>query len=180
MARRPIAERAMRTEGCLRIVVEEYTLRARPCSPGSVFPKTAKPSQIQIVPSSPLPRLRKLCLSFPDTTEVKSWGEPTFRVGGRLFAMYTDGTHHKGDGRASVWLNCSAINQELMIADNPKRFFKPPYVGPYGWVAMWLDGRVSWQAVSEAVRDAYDLTAAKGRARKRKTTDRRRQTADHS
>ena len=132
------------------------------------------------MPPSPLPRLRKLCLALPDTTEVKAWGEPTFRVHNRLFAMYADGSNHHGGGRHSVWLNCTPTNQLFMIADNPQRFFKPAYVGPYGWVGVYLDGRVSWKQVVEAVRDAYELTAAKARTKKRKTTDRRRQTVDHS
>ncbi|MGH2362585.1 MAG: MmcQ/YjbR family DNA-binding protein, partial [bacterium] len=151
-----------------------------PAGPQGARPKqdkTADPSQIHSVPPSPLPGLRQLCLALPDTTEVKAWGEPTFRVHNRLFAMYADGSNDHGGGRHSVWLNCTQTNQMFMIADNPKRFFKPAYVGPYGWVGMYLDGRVSWKLVSEVVRDAYELSLDKVK-KKTKTTDRRPRTAD--
>lgn len=48
---------------------------------------------------NPLSRLRKLCLALPEAHEVRAWGEPTFRVRNKLFAMYASaGTHH-GNGR---------------------------------------------------------------------------------
>jgi predicted DNA-binding protein (MmcQ/YjbR family) len=109
----------------------------------------------------PLPRLRKLCLALPGAHEVKAWGEPTFRVNNRLFAMYASvGTHHTS-GRPAVWLKSSPVNQSLMVAARPERFFMPPYVGTSGWVGVWLDRRVSWSEIAELVRDAYELTAAK-------------------
>ena len=37
---------------------------------------------------SPLPKLRKLCLALPEAHEVEAWGEPTFRVKNKLFAMF--------------------------------------------------------------------------------------------
>ena len=37
---------------------------------------------------SPLTRVRKLCLALPEAHEVEAWGEPTFRVKNKLFAMY--------------------------------------------------------------------------------------------
>ena len=126
------------------------------------------------MPAPLLPRLRKLCLSFHDTTEVKAWGEPTFRVRGRLFAMYAAAGNHHGEGREALWLNCTVMNQALMIADNPKRFFKPAYVGAYGWVGVYLDARPSWKLVSLVVQDAYDLTLSK----LKKRTDRRPETGD--
>jgi predicted DNA-binding protein (MmcQ/YjbR family) len=107
---------------------------------------------------SPLPRLRKLCLSLPETHEVEAWGEPTFRIkGGKIFAMYAaDGNHH-GSGRASVWIKATAENQALMIHAQPDRFFKPPYVGPSGWVGVFLDTSPDWNEVAELLRDGWKL-----------------------
>jgi predicted DNA-binding protein (MmcQ/YjbR family) len=34
---------------------------------------------------SPVERLRAICLALPEATEKIAWGEPTWRVGGRLF-----------------------------------------------------------------------------------------------
>jgi hypothetical protein len=53
------------------------------------------------------------------------------------------------------------VNEEL-IASASDRFFLPPYVGPRGWVGLYLDlPRVDWEEVRELVTDAYALTAPK-------------------
>ena len=108
--------------------------------------------------ASPLPRLRKLCLGLPETHEVEAWGEPTFRIkGGKIFAMYAaDGNHH-GSGRSSVWIKAAAENQALMIRARPDSFFKPPYVGPSGWVGVYLDKSPDWNEVAELLRDGWKL-----------------------
>ena len=115
-----------------------------------------------------LARLRKVCLSFPEAHEVESWGAPTFRLNNHLFAMYAHANHNHGDGREGVWIKCTAINQSLMISANPKRFFFPPYVGPSGWVGVYLDARVNWKELSGILRDGYEMTAQmKGRSKKK-------------
>jgi predicted DNA-binding protein (MmcQ/YjbR family) len=43
----------------------------------------------------------------------------------------------------------------------PHRFFVPPYVGPSGWVGVWLDGRVNWNELADLLRDSYALVAPK-------------------
>ena len=45
-------------------------------------------------------RLRAICLVLPETTEKVAWGEPTWRVGGRLFAQLDD--HHHGADHLAV------------------------------------------------------------------------------
>jgi hypothetical protein len=117
------------------------------------------------MPPSPLTRLRKLCLSHPDTEEVRAWGEPTFRVKGKIFAMWASANNHHGGGKDAVWLLSTPINQSLMVQAKPKRFFMPPYVGTSGWVGVRLDGRVNWREVGELVKDAYDLRAPKPKRR---------------
>ena len=118
---------------------------------------------------SQLAKLRKVCLSFPDAHEVESWGAPTFRLNNHLFAMYAEAGNHHGEGREGVWIKCTSINQSLMISSNPKRFFFPPYVGPSGWVGVYLDGRVNWKELGSILRDGYDMTAQmKGRSKKKR------------
>jgi hypothetical protein len=113
------------------------------------------------MPPRPLTRLRKLCLAHPEAHEVEAWGEPTFRVRNKLFAMYADASNHHGGGRPAVWCKAARANQELMVRAAPDRFFVPPYVGPSGWVGVWLDGSVDWAEVAELLSDAYRLTAPK-------------------
>jgi hypothetical protein len=113
------------------------------------------------MPPRPLTRLRKLALALPEAHEVEAWGEPTFRVKNKLFAMHASaGTHHT-NGREAVWLKAGPGNQDLMVRAFPDRFFKPPYVGPSGWVGVWLDGAVDWAELGELLHDAWRLTAPK-------------------
>jgi hypothetical protein len=109
----------------------------------------------------PLTRVRKLCLALPEAHEVEAWGEPTFRVRNKLFAMYADAGNHHGAGRPAVWCKAGAGNQQLMVAAAPSRFFVPPYVGPSGWVGVYLDGAVDWAELGGLLEDSYRLIAPK-------------------
>lgn len=113
------------------------------------------------MPPRPLTKLRKLCLALPDAHEVEAWGEPTFRVKNKIFAMHAAANNHHGDGRESVWVKAAPGNQEIMIRHAPKKFFVPPYVGPSGWVGIYLDKAVEWPEVDELLRDSYRLVAPK-------------------
>ncbi len=109
----------------------------------------------------PLARLRKLCLALPEAHEVEAWGEPTFRVRNKLFAMYADAGNHHGAGRAAVWCKAAPGNQALMVRAEPERFFVPLYVGPSGSIGVCLDRSPDWNEVAELLRDSYRLTAPK-------------------
>jgi hypothetical protein len=108
-----------------------------------------------------LARLRKLCLALPESHEVEAWGAPTFRVKNKLFAMYASRTSHHGGGRPAAWLKAAPGNQALMMQAAPSRFFKPPYVGPFGWVGVWLDRKVDWKELADLLGDGYRLVAPK-------------------
>jgi hypothetical protein len=107
----------------------------------------------------PLPRLRRLCLALPEAHEVETWGEPTFRVRNKLFAMYAGSGNHHGQGRPAVWCKAAPGNQQIMVRAAPGRFFVPPYVGPSGWVGIWLDHGVDWSELAGLLEDSYRLTA---------------------
>lgn len=113
------------------------------------------------MPPSPLSRLRKKCLALPEAHEVEAWGAPTFRVKNKLFAMFASKDDHHGGGRNAVWIKATSINQSLMMAAHPDRFFKPPYVGPSGWVGVWLDSGTDWDEVASLLEDGYRMTAPK-------------------
>jgi hypothetical protein len=110
---------------------------------------------------SPLARLRKLCLTFPEAHEVEAWGEPTFRVKNKLFAMYAASDTHHGDGREGVWIKSAHVTQDMLVRAEPKRYFVPPYVGKSGWVGAYIDRGVDWEIVDDLLRDAYRMTAPK-------------------
>lgn len=99
-------------------------------------------------------RLRKLCLALPEADERVSHGEPTWFAGkGKVFAMLDN--HHHGSEHLSVWLPQPIGAQEALIEADPARFFRPPYVGVHGWVAVVLDTRPDWDMLAAMIRDAY-------------------------
>jgi len=98
-------------------------------------------------------RLRGICLALPEATEKEAWSEPTWRVKGKMFAQLDD--YHHGSPHCSVWLPASIEAQEALVAADPARFFRPPYVGHKGWVGVVLDTQPDWETVAELVREAY-------------------------
>ena len=110
---------------------------------------------------SPLTRLRRICLALPEAHEVEAWGEPTFRVRNKLFAMYANAENHHGGGQAAVWCKAAPGNLAVMVKADPDRFFVPPYVGPSGWIGIRLDRKTDWAEVGELMKDSYRLVAPK-------------------
>jgi hypothetical protein len=99
-------------------------------------------------------KLRTLCLAFPEASERRSHGEPTWFAGkGKVFAMLDN--HHHGAKHLAVWLPMPPGVQEELIAADPDRCFRPPYVGPSGWVGVVLDGRTRWDLVEKLLREAF-------------------------
>lgn len=119
-------------------------------------PKKPRKSQ-----QSPADHVRSICLSLPEAQEVEAWGEPTFRVRNKMFAVYASSDNHHGAGRPSVWVKSTLVNQDLLVRWQPARYFVPPYVGPSGWIGIYLDKRPSWKTVTEILRDAYLLILPK-------------------
>lgn len=110
--------------------------------------------------------VRRLCLALPDAEEKIAWGEPTFRVGGRLFAMFAN--DHHGDGRIALWCNAPQGAQRDIVASDEEHFFVPPYVGPGGWIGMRLDRKLSEKAMAAVIAQAYETTRAKLKGKRRR------------
>ena len=110
-------------------------------------------------------RLRKIVRALPDTEEKLAWGEPTWRVGGRIFAQLDD--HHHGAEHVSVHLAAPAGAQHALIDADPERFFRPPYVGGAGWIGVVLDGKPDWKMVAHLVEQAHGIIALKKKKKKR-------------
>ena len=107
--------------------------------------------------NAPTVRLRKICLALPDATEKIAWGEPTWRVGGKLFAQMD--THHHGADHIAVWLPMPLGAQEALVEADAEQFFVPPYVGHRGWVGVRIDRDPDWGVVAGLVEEAYRLIA---------------------
>ncbi len=113
------------------------------------------------MPRSPLPRLRKLCLSLPEAHEVEAWGHPTFRVRNKIFATYAPAGDPHCDGRPATCFKAGPGEQAVLVGQAPDRFFVPPYVGSRGWVAAWLDHPVDWDELGGLLLHSYRLIAPK-------------------
>jgi hypothetical protein len=109
--------------------------------------------------ADPLETLRRLCLALPEVTERRSHGEPTWFVRDKTtFVMYAN---HHHDDRLAFWCAAPDGAQEILVGNDPERFFVPPYVGYRGWLGVWLDVPVDWDEIADLVVDAYRRVAPK-------------------
>ena len=114
-----------------------------------------------------LGRLRDICLAMPGAVEKLSHGEPTWFTGpkGKVFAMYDD--HHHGAKHISVYVPATHEVQEMLVAEDPDRYWVPPYVGSKGWVAIILDTKPDWKAVARLVEEGFAMVRPRARSEKR-------------
>jgi hypothetical protein len=120
-----------------------------------------------------LTRLRRFCLSIPGATEKLSHGEPTFFTPKRVFAMFAN--NHHNDGHVAVWLPAGPGVQEALIAEAPRIYFRPPYVGPAGWVGVEMS-KVDDDQLGSLVREAFNLIVKKDRGSGSRTQKSRDET----
>ena len=101
-------------------------------------------------------RLREICLSLPEAEEKPFGGHsaPSFRIRDKLFAMMPE------DG-AELWVKGAPGAQEEMIASAPEVYYRPPYVGPKGWIGVRLQAGPDWTELAELIEDSYRLIAPK-------------------
>lgn len=110
--------------------------------------------------------VRTLALRLPETREKLAWGQPTFRVGGRIFAAL-------GDDDASVGVKCPVDERAELIAAEPDKFFiRPGHDDSFAWLRVRLAALDdldelrailfdSWrQAAPRRLAAAYDETSA--------------------
>jgi predicted DNA-binding protein (MmcQ/YjbR family) len=132
-------------------------------------PSTVKARKAASGGSAELERLRKICMAIPGAFEKLSHGEPTWFTGpkGKVFAMFDN--HHHGAAHISAYFAASIEAQELLVADDPDRYWVPPYVGHKGWIAVVLDTRPDWKAVARLAQEAFASMAAAKPARAKST-----------
>ncbi|HEY7223212.1 MAG TPA: MmcQ/YjbR family DNA-binding protein [Micromonosporaceae bacterium] len=106
-----------------------------------------------------LARVRRICLALPEVTERLSHGAPTWFVRDKstFVNLWRDGHHDLEFPHLTVAAPPGA--QQALIAGEPDRFFRPPYVGHRGWVGLRLDRPVDWAEVAELCEDAYRTVA---------------------
>ncbi len=102
-------------------------------------------------------RVRRICLSLPEATERLSHGSPAFFVKKQFVQSWPRG-HHEHQF-PHLWCAAPPGAQEELLASDPDRYFRPPYVGGRGWVGVRLDGEVDWDEVEDLCREAYRTVA---------------------
>ena len=106
--------------------------------------------------TNPLERVRLFCHALPETTEKISHGEPTFFVGKKVYVMFSN--NHHGDGHIAVYVPAPEGLQEHLIDAAPDTYYRPPYVGHRGWVAIEL-ANISDVDLESHIRTAWELIA---------------------
>lgn len=101
-------------------------------------------------------QLREICLTYPESSERITWEQLTFRVCEKIFAMA-----NPDPAETNVWLKAGAGVQEVLVATDPARFYRPPYVGPKGWIGIHLFEPVDWGEVGDLIDASYRLVAPK-------------------
>jgi hypothetical protein len=105
---------------------------------------------------APIERVRRICISLPETTEKLSHGEPTWFVRKKVFAMFSN--NHHNDGHVAVTVPAGIGIQAALIKAAPEKFYKPPYVGVRGWIGIELD-QVSDEELEMHIDEAWKLIA---------------------
>ena len=103
-------------------------------------------------------RVRRICLSFPDSSEKLSHGEPTFFTRNRVFVMFSN--NHHNDGHIAVCLLAAPGVQAALIHSDPQTYYRPPYVGVNGWIGVEL-ARVSDEELHTHISEAWQIISSK-------------------
>jgi predicted DNA-binding protein (MmcQ/YjbR family) len=104
--------------------------------------------------SSLLGRLRKICLSLPETRETVKWGHPTFEAGKKIFAVLDN-----YQGRTCIAFRVPPNRARILLQDD--RFFEAPYAAGRGWVCLRAGGKLDWGDIAEFLRESYRQVALK-------------------
>ncbi len=100
--------------------------------------------------------LRRICLDLPEAVEVEAWGRPTFRAGKKMFAVFGGDEEHP----YSVVFKPDPTDRRGLLAD--PRFYRPPYFGAAGWLALDLTAEeVDWVEVGELMDASFRQVALK-------------------
>ncbi len=102
-------------------------------------------------------RIRAICLDLPGVVERLSHGAPAFFAGRQFLMLWPDG-HHDHDF-PHLWCAAPAGVQEELVATEPQRCFRPPYVGSRGWIGVRLTGTVDWAETAAMCEEAFRTIA---------------------
>ena len=102
----------------------------------------------------------RIAMALPQVAEKVSHGAPCWRVADKRMFAYFWHDHH-GDDRTAVLVKTSGVEEQEMLIDmDPDVYFKPPYLGPFGWIGVRLDlEQTDWDLVEHRIAQSWRLTA---------------------
>jgi hypothetical protein len=108
-------------------------------------------------------RLAQVCEAYPQTVAANRYDNEhlSLEVAGKRFGYYLF-QHFGDDGRSGAVLKAAPGVQEMLVENDPDRFWVPAFVGRHGWIGVRLDlEEPDWAELEMFVRDAWLLTAPK-------------------
>ena len=114
-------------------------------------------SELVGLPAEIHEKVRAVCLVFPEATEKKTWGHPTFRVRDKIFASL--GIAEEDDVPVMTMKAAPGEQESLLAEGHP--FFYPKYVGSKGWIGIVLTDDTDWAEIDELVEESYRMIAPK-------------------
>ena len=110
-------------------------------------------------PTDTLGTVRTICVALPEVTERLSHGTPTFFVRDKSAFVYAWPEGHHDNTFPHVWCAAGPGVQEILLRAEPDTFFRPPYVGPRGWIGVRLDRGIDRDELAELCEDAFRTVA---------------------
>jgi len=101
-----------------------------------------------------LSKLRKICLSYPESSEGSQFGHPIWAAGKKTFAMA-----RYAEMRLTLCFWVGVDQQGLLTADS--RYQIPPYIGHNGWIALDVSADCDWEEVAALTLQSYRHFALK-------------------
>lgn len=107
-----------------------------------------------------LARVREIALALPEAAERLSHGSPGFHIAkGKFFAYFSHDLHASGE-TAVVVKTSGAEEQAMLIEADPGCYYKPPYLGTSGWVALRVaTPDIDWDRVADRIAASWELVA---------------------
>lgn len=97
--------------------------------------------------------VRTAALSLPDTTEKLAWGQPTFRVAGKIFASL-------GDDETAMGVKCPKEDRAELIAAEPEKFFvREGHDDHYAWMRVRLAALEGTDELAAILADSWRQVA---------------------
>jgi hypothetical protein len=95
--------------------------------------------------------LQRVCMALPEVEERETWGDATFRVRNKIFAISSP------DGDTAS-IKASLDDQSGLVAMDPDTFAVAAYTGKYGWVRVRL-ACVPPELAERLIKNAWRRTA---------------------